>query len=60
MSKSDMQDPKIVQNSDHKAPQITTFDARSIVRKDGVAAISLDGKPYFLRITKANKLIITK
>ena len=60
MNKSDIQDPKVVQISDHKALQLPTFVARSIVGKDGIAAISLDGTPYFLRITKANKLIITK
>ncbi len=38
----------------------TTYDARELV-KDGVqACIVLDGQQYFLRITRAGKLILTK
>jgi|TARA_B110000003_G_scaffold213806_1_gene212874 hemin uptake protein HemP len=42
------------------APAIPAFDARTLVGKDGIARIFLDGVPYILRITKANKLILTK
>lgn len=42
------------------APAMPAFDARTLVGKDGVARIVLDGMPYVLRITKANKLILTK
>ena len=42
------------------APVIPAFDARAMVGKDGIARIVLDGMPYVLRITKANKLILTK
>ena len=42
------------------APAMPAFDARTLVSKDGVARIFLDGMPYVLRITKANKLILTK
>ena len=41
-------------------PKIDTYDARDLV-KDGVqACIVLDGQTYFLRITRAGKLILTK
>ena len=40
------------------APAMPAFDARTLVGKDGVARIVLDGMPYVLRITKANKLIL--
>ena len=39
---------------------IPTFDAKAMVGKDRICRISLDGTPYVLRITKANKLILTK
>ena len=42
------------------APVIPAFDARAMVGKDGIARIFLDGMPYILRITKLNKLILTK
>ncbi|MFK7764552.1 MAG: hemin uptake protein HemP [Roseobacter sp.] len=42
------------------APKIDTYDARQLV-KDGVqACIVLDGQAYYLRITRAGKLILTK
>lgn len=38
----------------------TSYDARELI-KDGVqACIVLDGQQYFLRITRAGKLILTK
>ena len=60
MNKPENQDKKVVQISNHEATPIPTFDARNIVGNDGVVTISLDGTLYFLRITKANKLILTK
>lgn len=40
--------------------QVTTYDARDLV-KDGVqACIVLDDQTYYLRITRAGKLILTK
>ncbi|MEM6408014.1 MAG: hemin uptake protein HemP [Pseudomonadota bacterium] len=40
--------------------QIQTYDAREIV-KDGVqACLILDDQTYYLRITRAGKLILTK
>ncbi|WP_425037918.1 hemin uptake protein HemP [Primorskyibacter sp. S187A] len=45
---------------DKPTPQLDTYDARDIV-KDGVqACIVLDGQTYYLRITRAGKLILTK
>ena len=42
-------------------PSITpAFDARMLVGEKGICRILLDGTPYVLRITKANKLILTK
>lgn len=39
---------------------IDTYDARDLV-KDGIqACIDLDGQTYYLRITRAGKLILTK
>lgn len=55
-----MNDMTKVSTAAHEAPQIDTFNARELV-KDGVQArIVLDGKAYFLRITRAGKLILTK
>ena len=40
---------------------LPTYDAREMVGKNGVqACIVLDGTTYFLRITRAGKLILTK
>jgi len=40
--------------------EMDTFDARDLI-KDGVqACILLDDQTYYLRITKAGKLILTK
>ena len=42
------------------AQQIDTYDARDLI-KDGVqASIVLDGQVYYLRSTRAGKLILTK
>ncbi|MEM9580541.1 MAG: hemin uptake protein HemP [Pseudomonadota bacterium] len=51
-----------VPNSTKITPQteIDAYDARDLV-KDGVqACILLDGQAYYLRITRAGKLILTK
>ncbi|MEO9650253.1 MAG: hemin uptake protein HemP [Roseobacter sp.] len=43
-----------------ETPKIVTYDARDLV-KDGVqACIVLDDQAYYLRITRAGKLILTK
>jgi hemin uptake protein HemP len=53
-------DPDSFETMQATAPVIPAFDARTLVGKDGIARIVLDGVPYILRITKANKLILTK
>jgi len=37
-----------------------THDARALTDGGDCAVITLDGKPYVLRITRAGKLILTK
>lgn len=45
---------------DRTLPQIATYDARDLI-KDGVqACILLGDQVYYLRITRAGKLILTK
>ncbi|MEM8754643.1 MAG: hemin uptake protein HemP [Pseudomonadota bacterium] len=41
-------------------PATPAYDARSLVGRDGLAAILLDGQVYTLRITKQGKLLLTK
>jgi hemin uptake protein HemP len=40
--------------------QIDTYDARDLIRSGQQACILLDGQVYYLRITRAGKLILTK
>ncbi len=42
------------------APKIDTFNARDLIRDGAQACIVLDGQAYYLRITRAGKLILTK
>lgn len=41
-------------------PKLATYDARELVDGGVQACILLDGQQYFLRITRAGKLILTK
>jgi hemin uptake protein HemP len=43
-----------------QAPQFDTYDARDLIRNGVQACIVLDGQVYYLRITRAGKLILTK
>ena len=43
-----------------EAPQIDTYDARDLIRDGSQVSIVLDEQIYFLRITRAGKLILTK
>ena len=43
-----------------EAPQMDTYDARDLIRDGAQAAIVLDNQTYYLRITRAGKLILTK
>lgn len=49
-----------ISQSDFVEPKVPAYDARSLTQEDGLARIVLDGKVYSLRITRANKLILTK
>ena len=40
--------------------QIDTYDARDLIKEGTQASIVLDGQVYYLRITRAGKLILTK
>lgn len=40
--------------------EIPAYDARHLTLNNGQARIILDGQIYSLRITRANKLILTK
>ncbi|WP_299687767.1 hemin uptake protein HemP [uncultured Tateyamaria sp.] len=42
------------------APPIDTYDARDLIKDGAQASIVLDGQVYYLRITRAGKLILTK
>ncbi|MEM6311406.1 MAG: hemin uptake protein HemP [Pseudomonadota bacterium] len=37
-----------------------TYDARDLINSGAQACILLDGQVYYLRITRAGKLILTK
>jgi len=39
---------------------IDTYDARDLIKDGTQASIVLDGQVYYLRITRAGKLILTK
>lgn len=39
---------------------LPTYDARELVRDGPRACLVLDGQSYYLRITRAGKLILTK
>lgn len=40
--------------------QIDTYDARDLIKDGSQASIVLDGQIYYLRITRAGKLILNK
>ena len=41
-------------------PKFSTYDARDLVQNGTQACILLDEQMYYLRITRAGKLILTK
>ena len=41
-------------------PQLDSYEARDLIREGSQACITLDGQVYYLRITRAGKLILTK
>ncbi|MEL6958077.1 MAG: hemin uptake protein HemP [Pseudomonadota bacterium] len=50
--------PKPTTKPDRK--QIDTYDARDLIKHGSQASIVLDGQIYYLRITRAGKLILNK
>ena len=42
------------------AQQIAHYDARDLIKHGSQASIVLDGQIYYLRITRAGKLILNK
>lgn len=51
--------PKLAPNS-VPADDLPTYDARALIANGQQARVMLDGQSYFLRITRAGKLILTK
>lgn len=47
-------------SKDLTAQKLDTCDARDLITNGVQASIILDGQVYFLRITRAGKLILTK
>jgi len=43
-----------------EVPQLTTYDARDLIKEGSQIGIVLDDQHYVLRITRARKLILTK
>lgn len=54
-----VQRPKPVEFEEDSAT-IPTFDARDLIAGGVQARLVLDGQCYFLRVTRAGKLILTK
>lgn len=52
--------PTKMNPSDTIASDIVTYDVRDLIDTGVQARLLLDGQPYFLRITRAGKLILTK
>lgn len=51
----------VPQTAPHNATrQVETYDARALVKNGVQACIVLDDQTYYLRITRAGKLILTK
>jgi hemin uptake protein HemP len=40
--------------------KLDTYDARDLIKEGSQACIVLDNQTYYLRITRAGKLILTK
>ncbi len=53
-------DPRADPRPDPHDTRLPTHDARALTGREGSAFIELDGKVYTLRITRQNKLILTK
>ena len=49
-----------VSSDDHSARPVRKFNALDLIGKANTAVISLGSQEYILRLTKQNKLILTK
>ena len=54
-----MTHPPVPKEPPQQAP-IDTYDARQLIRNGVQSCIGLDDTVYYLRITRAGKLILTK
>ena len=43
-----------------RQPELPTYEATDLVQDGSQACLMLNGQTYFLRITRAGKLILTK
>ena len=50
----------LVSSDDHSARPVRKFNALDLIGKANTAVISLGSQEYILRLTKQNKLILTK
>ena len=50
----------LVSSDDHSVRPIRKFNALDLIGKANTAVISLGSQEYILRLTKQNKLILTK
>ncbi|MGZ2257238.1 hemin uptake protein HemP [Roseobacter sp. A03A-229] len=55
-----MAQPTRMDPTESAAADIVTYDVRDLIETGVQARLVLDGQPYFLRITRAGKLILTK
>ncbi|MEP2641058.1 hemin uptake protein HemP [Roseobacter sp.] len=55
-----MSQPTQMDPSEAVAADLATYDVRDLITAGVQARLVLDGQPYFLRITRAGKLILTK
>ncbi|MEL6660637.1 MAG: hemin uptake protein HemP [Bacteroidota bacterium] len=53
--------PNVPESSVLMEPEfVAAYDARELIKSGCLARILLDGQTYYLRITRAGKLILTK
>lgn len=55
-----MTQPQKLEPSTVPTDDLPTYDARDLIVGGQQARVMLDGQSYFLRITRAGKLILTK
>ena len=55
-----MATPRTISTLSAPSEELPTYDARDLIADGVQARVLLDGQCYFLRITRAGKLILTK